>query len=109
MSGGVDPSDGGWLSSGSLRKGYTDGEGQKEKTGQDLLAHDSSIQQTDRRICSQIVTVLLIYFAKPWSTRGDRDLSSSRLAMRHMMEESRIQPEATPLPFIPTIHSGRPG
>jgi len=64
MSGGADPSDGGWSISGSLRKGYTDGKRQKEKTGQDLLAHDSSIQQTGRHRCSRIVTVLLIYFAK---------------------------------------------
>jgi hypothetical protein len=55
------------MSSGSLRKGYTDGKGQKEKTGQYLLAHDSSIQQIDRRRCWQIVTVLSIYFARPWS------------------------------------------
>ncbi len=65
------------MSSGSLRKSYTDGKGQKEKTGQDWLAHDSSIQQTDRRRCSQIVTVLLIYFlliyfTKPWSNRKVR-------------------------------------
>ena len=43
---------------GSLRKGHTDGKGQKEKTGQDSQGHASGIQQTGRRGCWQIVNLL---------------------------------------------------